>query len=388
MPKAVITECGTDSFNLDFPHLAASWTEAWRAETCATLPAAPFDSKDSGFIWCWRWGTGSASCWSLSAMAEEHVVTDVFVRFYNHVQDAGCFDCGACTTPKTGAWVGRSSKFSPQWQRAPCQTSAVWMCGELLYCDNIQYNFIVCGCLWWCIHIVHFLSNIVSVVASESVKDLKKFYWLVVWGISTKDMKKCIFQRWLLPVTLLAWLRCPLLTSSLLALFAGFCWKLKKKTSFPISICSTSNLKMLRCLRQLAQQALAKLRGPRLRAFLQDLGAVARGEHTVDMLQTYAEWGEKESESVLVMSVRMIKWFKMRKYMGFQNRLDDWASPRPGCDWCPEWQLQVTGSWGVLLFSASHHIIVAVEATLICQYWQCQQNCGLVGPRSRNIKIV
>ena len=41
--------------------------------------------------------------------------------------------------------------------------------------------------------------------------------------------------------------------------------------------------------RQLAQQALARLRGRRLQAFLQDLGAVARGEHTVDMLQTYAE---------------------------------------------------------------------------------------------------
>lgn len=41
--------------------------------------------------------------------------------------------------------------------------------------------------------------------------------------------------------------------------------------------------------RQLAQQALARLRGRRLQAFLQELGAVARGEHTVDMLQTYAE---------------------------------------------------------------------------------------------------
>lgn len=40
--------------------------------------------------------------------------------------------------------------------------------------------------------------------------------------------------------------------------------------------------------KQLAQQALARLRGPRLRALLQDLGAIARGEHTVDMLQTYA----------------------------------------------------------------------------------------------------
>lgn len=41
--------------------------------------------------------------------------------------------------------------------------------------------------------------------------------------------------------------------------------------------------------RQLAQQALARLRGPRLRALLQDLGAIARGEHTTDMLQSYAE---------------------------------------------------------------------------------------------------
>ena len=41
--------------------------------------------------------------------------------------------------------------------------------------------------------------------------------------------------------------------------------------------------------KQLAQQALARLRGRRLQAFLQELGAVARGEHTVDMLQTYAE---------------------------------------------------------------------------------------------------
>eukprot|EP00435_Cladocopium_sp_Y103_P025447 s2988_g6.t1 len=41
--------------------------------------------------------------------------------------------------------------------------------------------------------------------------------------------------------------------------------------------------------RHLAQQAMARLRGPRLRALLQDLGAIARGEHTVDMLQSYAE---------------------------------------------------------------------------------------------------
>lgn len=53
--------------------------------------------------------------------------------------------------------------------------------------------------------------------------------------------------------------------------------------------------------RQLAQQALARLRGRRLQAFLQELGAVARGEHTVDMLQTYAEWEKKRSwKSLLV----------------------------------------------------------------------------------------
>ena len=42
---------------------------------------------------------------------------------------------------------------------------------------------------------------------------------------------------------------------------------------------------------------MARLRGPRLRAFLQDLGAVARGEHTVDMLQTYVGWKKVATRS-------------------------------------------------------------------------------------------
>lgn len=41
--------------------------------------------------------------------------------------------------------------------------------------------------------------------------------------------------------------------------------------------------------RQLAQQAMARLRGPRLKHLLQELGDIARGEHTVDMLQSFAE---------------------------------------------------------------------------------------------------